>query len=263
MKAGTAIAPGPKCVGCRCSKDLCVFETHLGATCRHAACKACLRELVVGQLPLSRERWHLAVYCPEPGCQKRLPQHLVLQVKEARALANTIDTSSRWPCLNDEPQCPICDKSNAIFVNRACGHAACEACWLRDLESKLLWCREQLALDIPCVHAGCSEGCLEALSHFENPLVEEAKAYAQHKKQELQALPWAVHGPPGSAGPLCPVCDQRTLALMHCSCGVAACAACWATFAQDLEWCRENFAFSASQAWHSCRPECSCHQNLG
>ena len=223
---GTASAPRTKCVGCQCSEGLRVFEMQAGrfhTACSHAACEACLRELVIGQLPLSRERWHLAVYCPEPGCQKRLPQRLVLQVEAAQALANTIETSTRWPCLNDEPRCPLCGKSDAIYVNRACGHAACEGCWLRDLESSLLWCREHLTMDIPCVHAGCNEGCLEALSHFENPLVEEAKAYVQQRKQELQKLsPWAVHGPPGSPGPLCPVCNQRALGLMHCGCGVAA-----------------------------------------
>ena len=43
-------------------------------TCSHAACAKCLPQLVRSQLVGSRGRWQLAVWCPEPGCGRRLPQ---------------------------------------------------------------------------------------------------------------------------------------------------------------------------------------------
>ena len=183
--------------------------------------------------------------CPEPGCARRLPQRLsagkvcptlysvfvaqslsarcslvttqllspgrgpglVLQVEEARALAEAIDGSSLWPCLGEEEvtRCPLCGAAGPVYANRACGHGACEGCWLADLEDKLRWGRENAAMDIPCVHKGCSEGCFETLGLFESPLLEEVGLFVREAKRKVQELsPWCARGPPAAAGPLCP-----------------------------------------------------------
>ena len=207
MGAGSPV--GGRCVGCHGTEDLNVFETHAGrlhTACSHAACGRCLRQLVVGQLPKSRERWQLEILCPERGCQKRLPQRLVLTVKEAEDLARAIDSDGLWPSLGDEVSqlCPLCGKAAAVHVNQACGHAACESCWLDGLEEKLRWCRENAAMDIPCPHPGCHEGCYDVLRHFESPLLEELELYVREAKVQLVELSsWCVHGPPGAPGPLC------------------------------------------------------------
>jgi len=210
---------------------------------------------VVGQLPKSRERWQLEILCPERGCQKRLPQRLVLTVKEAEDLARAIDSDGLWPSLGDEVSqlCPLCGKAAAVHVNQACGHAACESCWLDGLEEKLRWCRENAAMDIPCPHPGCHEGCYDVLRHFESPLLEELELYVREAKVQLVELSsWCVHGPPGAPGPLCPVCDCQSMALLHCPCGYAACSSCWKGFVQQqLVWCQENFALTpAGRPWH-------------
>ncbi|CAE7480963.1 GBP1 [Symbiodinium sp. CCMP2456] len=256
MGAGGSV--GSKCVGCHGSEDLHVFETHAGrlhTACSHAACGPCLRQLVLRQLPKSRERWQLEILCPEPGCQKRLPQRLVLTVKEADDLAKAIDTDGVWPSLGDEESqhCPLCGKAAAVRVNRACGHAACETCWLDGLEEKLRWCRENAAMDIPCPHPGCHEGCYDVLRHFESPFLEELELYVREAQAQLVEISsWCVHGPPGAPGPRCPVCARQSMALLHCPCGYAACSSCWKGFVQQqLVWCQENFALGpVGCPWH-------------
>ncbi|CAE7027321.1 Gbp5 [Symbiodinium sp. KB8] len=247
MGAGGSV--GCKCVGCQGTEDLHVFETHAGrlhSACSHAVCDPCLRQLVLSQLPKSRERWQLEILCPEPLCQKRIPQRLVLTVREADDLAKAIDTDGLWPSLGEEvsQRCPLCRKEAPVHVNRACGHAACESCWLDGLEEKLRWCRENAAMDIPCPHPGCHEGCYDVLRHFESPFLEELELYVREAKVQLvEFSSWAVHGPPGAPGPVCPVCGCQSMALLHCPCGYAACSSCWNGFVQQqLVWCQENFA---------------------
>ena len=207
MGAGGSV--GCKCVGCQGTEDLHVFETHAGrlhSACSHAVCDPCLRQLVLSQLPKSRERWQLEILCPEPLCQKRIPQRLVLTVREADDLAKAIDTDGLWPSLGEEvsQRCPLCRKEAPVHVNRACGHAACESCWLDGLEEKLRWCRENAAMDIPCPHPGCHEGCYDVLRHFESPFLEELELYVREAKVQLvEFSSWAVHGPPGAPGPVC------------------------------------------------------------
>ncbi|CAE7410479.1 ari-2 [Symbiodinium natans] len=220
-----------------------------------------LRNLVRGQLVGCRERWQLEVSCPEPGC-------LVLQVEEARALAEAIDGSSLWPCLGEEEvtRCPLCGAAGPVYANRACGHGACEGCWLADLEDKLRWGRENAAMDIPCVHKGCSEGCFETLGLFESPLLEEVGLFVREAKRKVQELsPWCARGPPAAAGPLCPECGRRSLALLHCSCDLVACTSCWQGFVQQqLARCQESFQLNhlSPLGWHPWRPGCSCQEDL-
>ncbi|CAE7027307.1 GBP3, partial [Symbiodinium sp. KB8] len=195
------------------------------SACSHAVCDPCLRQLVLSQLPKSREQWQLEILCPEPLCQKRVPQRLVAKVKEADELAKAIDTDGLWPSLGAEvsQRCPLCRKEAAVHVNRVCGHAACESCWLDGLEEKLRWCRENAAMDIPCPHPGCHEGCYDVLRHFESPFLEELELYVREAKVQLvEFSSFAVHGPPGAPGPVCPVCERQSMAVLHCPCGLVA-----------------------------------------
>lgn len=266
MGAGGSV--GGKCVGCQGTEDLHVFETHAGrlhSACSHAACGPCLRQLVLSQLPKSREQWQLEILCPEPLCQKRVPQRLVAKVKEADELAKAIDTDGLWPSLGAEvsQRCPLCRKEAAVHVNRVCGHAACESCWLDGLEEKLRWCRENAAMDIPCPHPGCHEGCYDVLRHFESPFLEELELYVREAKVQLvEFSSFAVHGPPGAPGPVCPVCERQSMAVLHCPCGLAACSSCWKGFVQEqLARCKEDFKLSPL-GWYPWRAGCSCQENL-
>ena len=209
------------CVGCQGSEGLEVFETHAGAfhtACSHAACSACLRQLVLRQLHGARQCWQLSVFCPEPKCQKRLPQRLVLQVPEALALAIAIDSGSLWPCLASDserswqercihvlssawllrgcrkrlpqhpmlqPRCPLCGTRGHIYANGACGHGACKNCWIEGLQNKLQWCRQNFALDVPCVHEGCNEGCSSVLRLFKEG---RADIHVREVHEQLQSL---------------------------------------------------------------------------
>ena len=128
-------------------------------------------------------------------------------MEEARALAEAIDGSSLWPCLGDEEVtcCPLCGAAGPVYANRACGHGACEGCWLADLEDKLRWGRENAAVDIPCAHKGCSEGCFETLGRFESPVLEQVGLFVREAKRKLQEIsPYYARGLPAAAGPLCP-----------------------------------------------------------
>ncbi|CAE7244293.1 GBP3, partial [Symbiodinium microadriaticum] len=235
------------------------------SACSHAVCDPCLRQLVLSQLPKSREQWQLEILCPEPLCQKRVPQRLVAKVKEADELAKAIDTDGLWPSLGAEvsQRCPLCRKEAAVHVNRVCGHAACESCWLDGLEEKLRWCRENAAMDIPCPHPGCHEGCYDVLRHFESPFLEELELYVREAKVQLvEFSSFAVHGPPGAPGPVCPVCERQSMAVLHCPCGLAACSSCWKGFVQEqLARCKEDFKLSPL-GWYPWRAGCSCQENL-
>ena len=242
------------CGACRLSgrEEVLVFENFSGAfqsACGHAACKSCLQNWVLKELPVSRKSWMLRVACPAKGCSRYVPQQLVLQVSaHARDLAQVIETSSQWPSLPNEVMlCPCCqEERDHVFVNTACGHGACQDCWLTDLQSKLIWCKANCALDIPCCHRGCSEGCFEVLKQLESPVLPDVKNYVEHVRAEmLDFSPWSVHeAAAGAPGPLCPACDFQVTAVLHCCCGYTSCKRCLETVTeQKLDWCRENFAF--------------------
>ncbi|CAK9057637.1 A chain [Durusdinium trenchii] len=253
---------GLACVGCGSREELLVFEKFSGAfqsACRHAACEPCLRNWTLKELPKCRQRWMLRVECPCQTCGRQVPQALPLKVSaHARALADAIDASSankvadqlvEWPALpNEALVCPRCgEEKDQVLVNTACGHGACRNCWLADLPSKLEWCKAYVALDVPCGHEGCSEGCFEVLKHLDSPVIPEVKSYVEQVQSDLlEFSPWCVHeANAGAPGPVCPSCECRVTALLYCCCQKrVACKQCWdSDFQQKLHWLQDNFAF--------------------
>ncbi|CAJ1413043.1 unnamed protein product [Effrenium voratum] len=248
------------CVLCADRAEV-VFETSAGqlhSACGHGACRRCLSAHVEAALPGCLRQWALEVQCPAAGCGRRLPQRLVLSVSAAEKLAAVLDQAVVWP---EEAQCPRCGAENStIHVNRACGHSACAECWLADLEPKLQWSRANCTLDIPCCHLGCSQGCSEVLQRLSPaPLapLDAVQSYVQEVQQHMKDFSaWCVHGgAPCTPGPECSKCGSMSLALLHCSCGVAACRQCWQRFVDEhLPWCRDNFAFFPDCLTFCCSP---------
>ena len=255
------------CVACHTKEEVFLFETFAGSfqsACCHAACQSCLQSWVLGSLPHCRRTWQLRVPCLSEDCSRSIPQSLVLQVAAARTLAHAIDSEdATWPRLpedGDGPACPRCRKvREKVYVNKACGHGACEECWLADLEPKLKWCEANCTLDIPCGFEGCPEGCSDVLSRSTKcsgsfvPQVAQAAEYVEKVRTDMYGFSaWCVHdGPPCTPGPVCPVCMCRTVALLYCSCGHAACKRCWEAVVEvQLHWCKEHFAFTPAEPLH-------------
>ncbi|CAK9072790.1 unnamed protein product [Durusdinium trenchii] len=275
--AGTGVGLG--CVCCGSREELLVFEKFSGAfqsACRHAACEPCLRNWTLKELPKCRQRWMLRVECPCQTCGRQVPQALPLKVSaHARALADAIDASSankvadqlvQWPGWpNEALVCPRCgEEQDQVLVNTACGHGACRNCWLADLPSKLEWCKAYCALDVPCGHEGCNEGCFEVLKHLDSPVIPEVKRYVEQVQSDLlEFSPWCVHeANAGAPGPVCPSCEYRVTALLHCSCKQrVACKQCWdSDFKYEVFRCKNTSAFVLHQLHGTSCQGCSSHR---
>lgn len=222
----------PGCVVCH-SEEAFLFEIFSGtfhSACRHAACQSCLENWVVSCLPHCRSVWQLRVPCLFEGCSRYIPQALVRLSSHARVLADAIDTGNTWPSLhNVDMVCPRCQKvKDQVYVNKSCGDGACEECWLSDLEPKLKWCEANYTLDVPCGYRGCPEGCSDVLMRFESSLLPQVTHYVEKVKAELAGFStrWVHDAPPCAPGPVCPVCQCMTYALLYCLCGHAACKQC-------------------------------------
>mmetsp|Transcript_25328 Transcript_25328/g.55289 ORF Transcript_25328/g.55289 Transcript_25328/m.55289 type:complete len:502 (+) Transcript_25328:57-1562(+) len=256
----------PGCVVCH-SEEAFLFEIFSGtfhSACRHAACQSCLENWVVSCLPHCRSVWQLRVPCLFEGCSRYIPQALVRLSSHARVLADAIDTGNTWPSLpNVDMVCPRCQKvKDQVYVNKSCGDGACEECWLSDLEPKLKWCEANYTLDVPCGYRGCPEGCSDVLMRFESSLLPQVTHYVEKVKAELAGFStrWVHDAPPCAPGPVCPVCQCMTYALLYCLCGHAACKQCWeASVEAQLHWCKENFAFAPEEPWHG---NCTCAWTL-
>merc|ERR1719350_310554 len=76
------------------------------SACCHRACSPCLEQWIDKCLPLCRAWQVMRIPCFAPGCQKMLPQKLVIASSaDARVLAEAIDR--RRGCDELRP-CPIC-----------------------------------------------------------------------------------------------------------------------------------------------------------
>jgi len=149
------------------------------------------------------------VPCYAPGCQKALPQKLVLAFSgAANALAALVDDgglcAEAWlgqvcplcaevgycgavrPTAPDEPDpiCPICCERRPALLHdpdhpTCCEHAACQDCWVKWAEEHFDRCTAERAMAVPCIWPQCGPPAIgERLARH--------LALVSHRLQELQ-----------------------------------------------------------------------------
>jgi len=198
----------------------------------------------------------------------------------ASAFAEALDALDRW--LGITAECALCSRPCCAIPNEACGHTACGACWLKWGASRLQRCKGEGRMRIDCCHAGCSEhvgspfwsaldawvSCTGTLPPGEHEELLEAAArlvaFSTEVDREYARLgaigawrPQAL----AEAGPVCAVCREHVVALLHdpASGGCAehaACEGCWLRWAQErLEDCMRVKGPAVPCLGDSCR-EC-------
>lgn len=255
---------GPICSFCQ-QRHLVLLTT---GTCQHAACELCWTRSAEKQLQQCRARCTFKCLCLDPGCAQevssKLLHHLITLSVAVRVYKREMDIEiARLTKTAEEvlvfagqqsragPVCQVCHKHKfALLENRACRHAACEQCWTNYIEDQLSRFRSKCLPHAytACFHLECSHdmplviethACTqsEAVNQFRQEMAQETKRLMQVSGQALD------YGPcPFEAGPECPVCRERCLALLsNPNCNHAACEDCWANLAVTyLPRCRSN-----------------------
>mmetsp|Transcript_133676 Transcript_133676/g.427414 ORF Transcript_133676/g.427414 Transcript_133676/m.427414 type:complete len:512 (-) Transcript_133676:74-1609(-) len=241
------------------------------AACEHAACLPCLHKHIDGQLAKCDKQRFLRVPCYAPGCHKVIPQTLVFEASDAaKKLAENLDeqhnTTKPWR-FTFQLECPLCKTFGWLREDIQCGHVACETCWTKWAGSQLATMPVQKQLRLRCCHEGCEcEVDAEFLRKELPPsFVTESCAWladeADKTLRRLGTRAWR-NSASTQPGPVCSVCREHQVALLHDPAGAgatcaghAACERCWATWAEgQLDRCLSE----RSIAVRCLAPGCGC-----
>lgn len=245
---------GPVCSFCG-QHNLALLES---GSCQHAACELCWTRYMEKQLPQWRSQCTMKCLCLDPSCNQevslKLMNHLLTRSEEAKKYKRDMDNEvarltrtaaevlvSTPTAFGAGPVCTVCHEHKfALLSNPECHHAACESCWTSFIEKQMPWFRSQFLPHVytRCLHPGCQQNmslvieahvCTrsEAVNQFREEMSSEVKRLMHFSGQILD------YGPtPLNAGPECPVCRERCLALIsNPNCNHAACEDCWANWA--------------------------------
>lgn len=228
-------------------------ETNSGkwhSACHHTACRQCLQEHIEKSLKDCETMSQLAIPCYVLGCPKRLPQRLVLEVSvRAQGFARAVDEGGA--------KCPRCTSFSYLHRPNSCAHRACELCWTDVARQEC----GQLAAK--CWHPECTSP-VEA--QFWNKVCAvapgaRALAAAPAVLERLGELAWRPQEQV-EPGPVCSVCREQRVALIHggaggASCrGHAACEGCWARWAEhQVHRCVEERRPAVRCLWPGCVAE--------
>jgi len=222
-------------------------------------------------MPQARALRTLRVQCYAPGCQKSLPQKLVLSVSfAARLLADAIDKDEATPSLPQ--QCGSCGLECAWLTNTNCGHGACENCWELWANVQAPICKKDGRLRAKCLQPDCSEGVptmlwdtlLTKTSDVQTCIEAANKADAEMARlgtcATFSRLLYMRHMDAHSTqpGPVCPICQEHRFGLLHsssitasehagndgsCCTNHIACEDCWTRWTEEqLQHCRSERA---------------------
>jgi len=235
------------------------------SACNHTACRQCIRKWTTRSLQGCAENGELRVPCFEPGCRRVLPQRLVLAFSHsANVLAEALDAQEKRLLHGAEP-CERCGCLGFLVANEPCGHAVCGDCWTEWSVTELPRCRAEGRLNLSCCHPDCHEvadrGMWRRMSQW-SPL---ARACLDFFKEvdvalaEMQVAGAVREARLAEAGPVCPVCCGRRVALLSAQADCAeqdhaACLDCWTRWAEDqLDRCIEQRAPSVRCMFPRCQ----------
>lgn len=252
------------CPACREPRGL-LFSN---SGCSHAACLDCWTACAAQKVARGRRQASRRVCfeCIVPNCAQIMAGSLIqltcqesfelMDFKqemdtEVTRLTKMPDQLVSWGCEAEVagPRCPCCNEHRvALLVNTECGHAACRACWTSSLEQKISYCRDRrLRLCAGCLAPGCGQATAQCLVNLACAHSPSLKAFQKETDEEVarltkvsdQTLFWGHEA--SHAGPECPVCRERCLALLcNAACGHSACEDCWAswttTFLAQSRW---------------------------
>jgi len=246
-------------------KEVFVCETWSGSwhsACNHAACATCLRGWIEAALPECKALQQVRVPCFAADCKKALPQRLVLQIsKGARMFADLIDEQCPLPDMQLTSVCPSCSLERYLLENIGCGHLACEDCWDKWAAEQLEGCRAECKLRLCCYHPGCQAPVATSFWHEElasSRAVAELTDAMDAEFDDLSQCGALRPAGPTEPGPICPVCREQQVALLHdelssSCCGHMACRRCWATWTEEhLERCTRERSVAVRCLWPEC-----------
>lgn len=234
--------------------------------CHHAVCEDCWVSWMEESVASCEAKCmlNLVTKCIKKGCKMHLNSDLARFAAErsdliTRFYSKVRSEVARLKCTADDmlvwgnetlggPICPVCKTQRyALLANPNCSHAACEGCWMAWCEEQVPRCRAQ-ALNMfaaPCIDPECTcEIDATIPNHVRTISVDVAK-FLKNVKDELSRLGKCTGQVldlglcPSEAGPECPVCRERCLALLrNPDCSHAACEDCWASwFSTQLRRC--------------------------
>lgn len=173
----------------------------LHSACFHAACAGCLREWIGAELPRCRSEGVLRVRCYAPGCQKVIPQTLILHISSAaNGLALEIDRQADrlQQCYLDlsidwmPTNCTVCnDYCGPQMLCKGCGFAACEFCMGSWIDEQIPRCIAQYELDgmLRCFNPKCNQSIDEvAALHVSTSARDLKRKLAKRRKLQRNEL---------------------------------------------------------------------------
>jgi len=223
-------------------------------TCGHSLCEDCWVDCAVAQLPGCRADGKRHLCCCSHGCTETIPLPFWRQfcsrshelcafnqenrAEEVRLHSLSLRFSIAWGQPSSEVglQCSVCcSLRTALLTNRECAHTACEDCWTSWAEVQVKDCRSERRLRPRCLGANChcaiSLGTSTKSDELSVFFAERDAEVLRMRNTACDLLLWAPL--PTEPGPVCPICGDKQLALIHNQCcGSSACEACWSRWAE-------------------------------
>lgn len=218
----------------------------------------------------------LHTYCLAPSCTRGISGRLLTFIQEQsdsmKAFAsNAIDVARLQQLVNEAglvlaanprhpgPVCGQCGQRRVALLRAGtcCSHALCQICWVKHFEQQIPAARKacQRSLHACCPVANCGQDIssdlwrhLQRLSPGLQRFVAEMKAEVSRLQRRVTSQGLVHAAWMHEAGPLCPVCGARCVALLSNSCcGHAACEDCWGLVAvRESERCRGSLVAELS-----------------